>query len=539
MNNEKDNKDSLEEAIDNFSEKPQTDKVVETTEQKDSTVISTDDGNAVSDNAPKKKKLSDKFKSKAFKRGWISLAFTCLFIAAVIIVNMVAGVLVEKVPALKADLTASGTYQLTADTTDFLQTLSKDVKIMVLAPEGDYTAANQYYLQANTLLKMYPQYSTKISLEYIDLTANPTFANDSKYKSDSLQAGDYIVECGDKHRVLTTDDLFEQSYDSTSGSSTVTGLKVESAVTTAILNVTSDSQTKVQFIDGFGTYTATGFTKVLESNNYDVSNVALLTGNIGDDTSMIILFTPSVDLDESSAKKINDFLYNKGEYGKNLLYVASQVNGETPVLDSLLAEWGVEMAGGMAMEMDENHLLYSNSYAVSTTEYGSTDYTAGLKDSTLNLVAGYIRPVVINDQNKAVALLTTTDSAKLLPYDATDDFSFDNVTAEKYSIATMSTKTSESSEGKSNVAVFGSALIFDDSALQMSSYNNSPYILNMFNILTDHADDGIAIEGKNLQDNQLGIVASQTQLISTIFIGLIPLAIIILGLIIWLRRRNK
>ncbi len=63
------------------------------------------------------------------------------------------------------------------------------------------------------------------------------------------------VKSGDKHRVLSTSDLFEQEMQS-DYSYQVTGLKVEPAVTTAILNVTAENQVKVQFIDGFGDYDA-------------------------------------------------------------------------------------------------------------------------------------------------------------------------------------------------------------------------------------------------------------------------------------------
>lgn len=546
MNNDKE-KDMEEQSAEDITNTAQQETEETTEEITDETALETAEDSGASSpdykkNKGKKKKgsgkLKAKMKSRSFKRGWAALGITCAVVAAVIVINMIASVLVDKFPALAFDMTDSGTYKLSTDTTDYLETLSQDITIQVLANESEYTSSSSYYLQANTILKQYTAQSSHIKLEYVDLVANPTFANNSKYSSDNLVAGDYIVSCGDKYRVLTKDDQFSLSTDS-SGNQTVDSITVESAVTTAILNVTSEDQTKVQIIDGFGNYSCSGLQTALKNNNYDVSTVTLLTNEIDENTKMLILFTPSVDLDEASAKKITDYLYNKGEYGKNLMYIASPSKADTPVLDSILDEWGVKMGDGLVMETDTDHLLYQDTYFYSTLEYADTTYTEGLKNSSLNLVGGNIRPVEITDENKATALLTTTESAKLLPYDADDSFSIDDAKAQQFNAATLSTQYDDKQEKNSHVAVFGSAIIFDDSALTMSSYNNSAYVINLTNILTDSEDVGITIEGKSQTDNQLGIVASQQQPISIIFVVVIPLAILICGLVIWLRRRNK
>ena len=309
-------KDNLDEEIMNTAEETEEtlEDIEDVTEKyvpKAETEAETDDNTEI---AEKKDKKSDKekksgivkefFKSRKFRKGGLSIAFTALFVVVIIVINMIAGLLTTKIPALTFDLSAQNTYELTQDTIDFIKTLKKEVTVTVLASESQYMGASEYYLMAGTLLKQYENYTDKIKIKYVDLTANPTFTN--KYPDDTLSAGNYIVECGDKHRVLKTDDLFETSYDSYSYSTNVTGLEVEPAVTTAILNVTSDNQTKVQFIDGFGDYSsdAAAIKNLLEQNNYNVSAVNTLTQDIDSDTSAIILFTPTKDLDDTSLKKI-------------------------------------------------------------------------------------------------------------------------------------------------------------------------------------------------------------------------------------------
>lgn len=494
------------------------------------------------DKAEKKKKsggIKEFFKSRKFRKGGLSIAFTAVFVVVVIVINMIAGLLTTKIPALTFDLSAQNTYELTQDTIDFVKTLKKDVTVTVLASESQYMGASEYYLMAGTLLKQYENYTDKIKIKYVDLTANPTFTN--KYPDDTLAAGNYIVECGDKHRILTTEDLFETSYDSYSYTTKVTGLEVEPAVTTAILNVTSDNQTKVQFVEGFGDYSsdAAAIKNLLEQNNYNVSTVNTLTQDIDSDTSALILFTPTKDLDDTSAKKIKNFLSNNGTYGKNLIYVAAPVKTDTPKTDALLEEWGMKLGEGIVAETDTSKLL-TNDYVVSILDYSNTTYTDGLKNKTLNIVGGYIVPVEIKNENTATALLQTSSQAKLIPFDANSDknFDFEKVDTKQYNAAAIATKSS-SGDKSSGLVVFGSSLMFSSNAIKISSYNNGAYIINMFNKLTDNADEGITIDGKDLEKPSLGITTDHINAWSLVCMAVIPIVIIIVAIVIWVRRRNR
>lgn len=478
------------------------------------------------------------FTGRKFKKGGFSTAVIAVFAAAIIVLNMVAVLATNKLSILSLDLSEQQTYNLSQDTIDFIETVNKEITITVLASESDYTSANEYYNMANILLKQFHNYNDKITIEYVDLTANPTYVN--KYENEELYGGEYIVSCGDKYRILTaSDDLFEIGYTGDYSSTEVQGINVEPAVTTAILNVTSENQIKVQFVEGFGEYRADAFKNLLEQNNYEVSTVSTLTENIDSKTQALVLFTPSVDLDEASTQKIKDFLNNNGEYGKNLIYVSSDTQVDTPNIDALIEEWGMKLSNGVVAETDYSKLLSPNSMYVSVADYNNTDYTDGLKDSTLPMVAGYTRPVEIKNENTASSMLVTSSAARLIPFDADESFSLDDVEDSQYNIAAVGTKVSGEEGITSNVVVFGSALVFDESAIKISSYNNGAYLVNMINKLTDNQDEGIAIDGKDLTNPALGITTDQIYTWSVICIGVIPVLIIIVSIIIWARRRNK
>ena len=536
--------DDTEKALDEAEET--VNDTEETTDDAEETVNdteeTTDDTQKADDTSEKKKDNVVKafFKSRKFRKGGFSIVFIAVFVAAVIVLNMVAGLLTDKIPALTFDLSKSKTSELSQDTLDFISTIDKEVTITVLADENKYTSANEYYLMANTLLKQYRNQNKKIQIKYIDLTANPTFT--SKYPDDTLSGGNYIVECGDKHRVLTNDDLFEITQDMY-GSSQVSSMEVEPAVTTAILNVTSENQTKVRFIDGFGDYDASAFKTLLEKNNYDVATINTLTETIEESVEALVLYTPSVDLDDTSIKKIKDFLNNNGNYGKDFFFVASEQKTEMPKFNAFLEEWGMKMGDGLVAETDTSKLVpyYGRyDYRISLLDYSanSTEYTEGLKNKSINILGGFIIPVEITNQNTATPLLQTSELAKLVKFTETENPDIENLPSQQYNAAAIATKTSGNDE-KSNVAVLGSNFMLSSAAISVPTYNNGAYIINLMNKLTDNTDEGITIDGKNLEITALGITTDQINMLNVVCMGVIPLVIVIVAVVIWVRRRNR
>lgn len=486
------------------------------------------------DNKKKKKKGAGRLSSRAFKKGGAATLITCLFLAAIVIINVICNILVDKFNVLSFDLSTNSVNQLSEDTLDLLSGLEQDVKITVLAKENDYISANTYFSQANSLVHQYEKRSDKISIEYIDLSENPTFT--TKYPDDTLYAGNYIVSCGDKYRVLTDNELFNLTYDQTTGEQTVESLNVEPAVTTAILNVTSAEQTKIAFLEGFGDYDASALKSLLKQNNYDVSEVTLITEDIEADTAAVVIFSPTVDLSSETAQKINAFLNNNGKYGKTLMYIpASTAKTDCPILDSLLEEWGMAFEQGVVSETDSSYLVTNS--GISILDYQNEDYTAGLKNSTIPVVQVYSQPISILDDSNVKSLLSTSESAALIPYDADENFSIDNAEKKQYCTAAISTKSGN--EADSNIVAVASPYMFYDEFLSASSFNNAEYFINVLNILTDKEDVGVTIAPKNLTNQELGIVAAQYNGLGILFAVVLPIIILGVGVVVWLLRRNK
>lgn len=131
-----------------------------------------------------------------------------------------------------------------------------------------------------------------------------------------------------------------------------------------------------------------------------------MTEDIDSDTPVAVLFAPSVDLDSAAVQKLNDFLSNGGDYGKTLIFVAnSSYMEDTPILDSFLKEWGMELSKGYIAEMDSSHMPSANNPFASVFDFANDNFTAGLKNASIPMASVYTRPVNILDEKQPLRCL--------------------------------------------------------------------------------------------------------------------------------------
>lgn len=480
-------------------------------------------------------------KSRKTKHGTAAVIIVAVVLAAVIVLNIVCSLLVDRFPALSFDLTANQVYGLQDDTKDYITHLEKDITIYPLSTEDKFTSNGEYFVQADKFLKSMESLSGHVKVKYTDLTQNPTFT--TAYENIDLTQTNYVflVECGENYRVLTIDDCFE--YDQQSyyyyGSYSFTGSKVEQALVTAILNVTTDDKPIVDFITGNSEVDSKGFKNLLESNAYQINEVSLTTSQLEDDATVAVLFAPAVDLDLSAVEKIETWLENGGDYGKSLIYVANYNVQDTPNIDSLLEKWGMKMSNGLLFETDRNFLVTNNPF-ISLTDYNEV-FTEGLKNSSIPCVSSFTRGIDITDEEKATPMLKSSSSSCILPYSEQENTDWDYksaITGEPLNAAVKSTRKN-TDEVASNVLVFGSYEMFSESVLAYNSYNNSAFFVNAVNTLADRDNVGITIEGKSMDSATLGIDVGTQAVLMVLLVILIPLAVLAAGLVIWIRRRNR
>ena len=164
--------------------------------------------------------------------------------------NIIATLLLEKYP-LTIDMTSSGKYEISQESIDYVSKINRDVNIYVLADESYFSnPSNAYTYQVGEVLKKYSQYSDRVTLSYINLETNPGFA--AKYPDESFSTGDVLFESDLRIQKFGYQDLFNISYNNTTGNVSSISSHAEETLTSALLYVTDENPTKVVMTEGHG-----------------------------------------------------------------------------------------------------------------------------------------------------------------------------------------------------------------------------------------------------------------------------------------------
>ena len=478
-------------------------------------------------------------KSRKARHGGIAIALVIIVTAVVVVINIIANLLVDRFPNLKLDFTANNAYALQADTVDYMNHLNKDVKVTILMTESQFEGRGEYFVQAKNLLeKMEAASGGKFTVSYVDTTSNPSFTN--KYKNIDWSSNDTmaVMECGARYQGDKTDDCF--TYDEqylAAGYHQVNGTTIEQATVTAAMKVTTENMVVVDFITGNQESDYTALKSLISNNAYDVREVSLLTDDLDDDAQFAIIYAPKVDLDAKAVEKLEKWLDNDGKYGRNLIYIPAPENADTPNAESLIEEWGLKLTDGFVYETSEDHLLSSSDMFVFITDF--TDYyTDNLKNKNIPVMVYQTRGIEITDENNAHALLNASDHAGVFPLDGDESFKpEDGITGKQIAVAAEGIKSS--SDAESRVIIFGSDRMFSSEFITMNSINNAEFFMSVLNTIADKSDESVTITGKKLDNTELGVTdINTTGAMNVIFIGVIPVAILIAGIIVWLRRRH-
>ncbi len=487
--------------------------------------------------------LSKILRNRRFRMGSFATVLTVIFIAVLIVLNMIVSAISERYP-IQLDLTTGKIYGLSDETIDYLKTVEKDVNIYVLATEDSFGSPNDYYLQACETIKKFPQYNSKIKLQFIDLAKDPSF--ESQYSSYSMGTRDILVECGDKAQVVKTSDLFNLENDSSTGYTYIRSSRTDEAITSAIMNVTSDYTPKVTILSAHSSFDASAFSTLLSQNNFEVVTQDLLLEDIDPEAEAAILFAPSEDLDEEQLKKLDAFLDNDGQKGKTLLYFAAANQPALPNLEAFLSEWGIVMEDATIYETDYRR-IYNYSPYYSIVDFVNTEI---YEDTSAYLLMPNARVIdtayTERDGRTTEVLLKFGSTAKALPNNAGEDYDIED--AETYAFPALIKSTMQKSAGDANatgealleshVVVSSSAMSCESSLLSGNTFVNGKYYISLLNSLIGRESE-FSVTAKTLDDTTLVMTNFQILSVGATFVIVIPLALLVVGVVVWLRRRHK
>jgi hypothetical protein len=479
------------------------------------------------------------FKRRIFRYGLVSTLITALAVLVVVMLNAGLTLVFQKYP-LTIDLTEDRIFEISGETKDFLARIDKDVDIYVLNTEDRFTTSSpaDYFIQANEVIRKYAQLSSHIRLTYLDLLRNPGFS--SRYPALSLKVNDILLVSGERRRVLSSMDLFN-TRNSAYGRYIMSS-KAEQTMTSALLNITDEDQVFVTLAGGHGEADISSFTELLSLNAYEVGAVNLVTEDIPVETSLVVLAAPDRDLSEAELRKLDAFL-ERGN-NKTLFYFASVSQPALPNLESFLDEWGIAVDDGVAFEMDRSRMY--NSVYISFADYGEENFAKKTIEKGLYPVIPQSRPLrqaYEEERYRSVStLLRLSPNSGIHPAETGPDWTPSPKDIQgNVPVLILSRSYRNGLSGdieQAHVLVCGSVLALDSRVLGSPNIANSAYFLDLIGSLTGR-EITLGIEDKTIGFSELGITIEELIIIAVIFVVLLPLGILVMGIVVWLRRRHK
>ncbi|MDR0468690.1 MAG: GldG family protein [Peptococcaceae bacterium] len=477
---------------------------------------------------------------RSLRYGGFSFAVTVCFIIVVILLNAVMSSLGERY-ALRLDLTKDRIFQLSESSVRFLDELDRDVTIYVLTGEEYFSTGNQYYVQAQQVLRQYAARSPRVIVEYVDLPRNPGF--EKRFPEFQLSSYTIILESGDNSSTVLINDLFNTDFDPYTYTEYITSSKAEQVLTTAIMGVTAENQVAVAMVEGFGESNLDTLESVLKSSNYKPLRQNILTEELDAEAGIAVVCAPMRDYTQDELQKLDRFLQNGGNYGKSLLYFASVLQPLTPNIDSFLADWGISVDDGIIYQTDYSRVLSLNHYW-SAAEYTESVYAKTAIEKRLLTVLPEARPLSVLVESSAYLNVSVPMAfnngvvAAPLEYDE----SWAPETAVRRGpipafILSQGAPYSQKRNVSSNVLVFASYEMISPSLMSSRTVGNSGYILNVISILSGH-NETYYIAPKTIGTEELLVTGSMIITLGIVFVAGLPLLVLIMGGVMFFRRRH-
>ena len=484
--------------------------------------------------------------------------------AAVLCAAILISVLAYQIPSdfTRFDITGVEMHKVSRDTKDFVAGIDEDITI--------------YWIYENELpnesmsmfLLNYLNASDHLSLRSVNPSTSPDFLK--KYTSRTVSNGSLIVESGRRYQIIDASDMYYYvnefinsgvgyTYEMTEAeytyyhnlystdmdqAATTRYFKGEALLTSALDYVTQPLIPRPYILTGEGKQT---LSKTLHEvfSNADLASTELDLGKettFPEDAGCIILFSPTSDLTEHEADILKAYIKNGGSF----LLVSGPASSGFENLASVCTLFGMSPTDGMVVDTNtsyhngEAHLLVPliNSNHAAMNAVGSMGYLAYMPESmgiafTDPLPSGVETQVLLGTSESGYRV--SEDSAKTPLCSASAQF----VAA----CGIMETEAGDGTKDQAYMTWFASEKAFTDEYAKAASHGNYYYLMMSLRwMVEDEKFTSVysTLSAANLSVPVLeGVTTTSAIVVGLMTVVVLPLALLVTGLVIWLKRRGR
>lgn len=487
-------------------------------------------GKNINKQTKKESKEKMPLNKKYLRNGSYSTLLIVIFVAIVVVINMIVGKLPSKYTQI--DISDQQLYSIGDETKKVLNNLDKDVTIYQIAQSGseDETISN--------LLQKYADESKHVKVELKDPVVSPKFV--SEYTSDQVSSNSLIVVCGDRNKVVNYNDMYESTMDYNTYNYQTTGFDGEGQITSAIAYVTTENLPVLYTLEGHGEKELDSTIKEdIEKANMEIKTLNLISeGSVPDDAACLLIDSPSSDISEDEKTALLDYLENGGKAMVFSDYTESTLTNFAAVLEN----YGVKAADGIVFEGDNQHYGMQMPYYLLPT-VNSTDASSETASSGYYIIMPYAQGIQklddVRDTVTVEDILTTSDSAYSKTNLQSETLEKEDGDVEGPFALGVSIKEDVGDGKKTQIIYYSSSYIMDSQMNQLVSGGNEKLVTESLNsMVSTEETTTVSIPSKSLEVSYLTISDYDASFWKICTIGLIPGIFLVAGFVIWFKRRK-
>lgn len=477
------------------------------------------------------RKIKEQFGTRSSKVGSYSFLLTVLVLAILITVNVALNFFPDRY--VQKYLTANQLYSLSSQSKVLLGTVEEDITIYWVVTSGN---EDEY---VEKLLHNYEDYCDRITVEKKDPDLNPDFTN--AYTDETIYNNSIIVECGDKYRYISYEDIYETSgysyYSSYTSDSKFAG---ESLITSAISYCITEELPVIHVLEGHGeTEFSESFESALERDNLETEKLSLLEcEEVPEEVQCIMINAPSSDLSETERDMLITYLDNGGRL---LILSGTTEEDELPNLNAVIEHYGITVQEGVAVEESTEHYVFGSPVLL-MPEMNSSDITDPLISDNYNVILPVAKALDTSSANEDVTVTSLLESSeesflKTEGYGITTYEKEDGDIDGPLTLAALVTKDLDD-EKQMQLVWIASSEILTDEYNSLSSDANEDFVLNPLEMMSEK-DDSISVRSKSLSYEHLTVSTSAASYIKLLTIAVIPAVYLIAGIVVVVRRKRR
>jgi hypothetical protein len=440
-------------------------------------------------------------------------------------------------------------HELAPLTVKLLHSLTNKVKITIY-----YDQNEPFYTTVLSLLGQYKSANSRIAIENVDYVRDAGAAQRVKlqYNLTFPSATNLVIfECEGRKRVLDGNALTSYTMEAVPSEKErefrrkPTAFEGERMFTAALMDVTNPKRFIAYFLEGHRehriesdeTFGFMKFAAVAHENLIQTQPLSLLgTNTVPMDCNLLVIAGPRDEFQDFELEKVDQYLNQGGRLLAlfNPASISRESGGEKTGLDKILAKWGVDL--GNEIIEDPKHRVSPDGHDMLVTDFNPKHPIVNpLLDSGLYMVM----PRAVG-KKKSTTQSADAPHVEELAYTGPDAHAGNSQIPQRYPVAVAVEKGAIkgviTERGSTRMVVAGDSVFLTNSGIRTAP--NRDFAGYALNWLLERTQLLEGLGPRSIIEYRIAMSQSQLQRVQWILLAAIPGGALLLGGLVWLRRRR-